>query len=474
MGPSRKLLAVALSLVAGLVASVLTPDSWTPVALAASCSPGSETYSLDGVNYQVLAFTSTDSCDWSVPAGVTEIDLLVVGGGGAGGGLGGGGAGEFVQHTSLAVSGVITVSVGSGGPAVGGSTASARNGGSSTFGSITAAGGGGGGLANGGDGAAGADGASGGGGARNDGFGGATQDDGDPDSFGNDGARGWGTRNPTIGGAGGGAGAAPVNAVATVAVDNGYGTAYTGLYTDGDAGVVSLGGDGKASSIVTPSIATSLSIGDVSGSDVYFAGGGGGGCGVAAGGNGCANAAITGGLGGGGDGSGGPGDSATGGGGAGSSGINGAGGAGGSGVVIVRYVLIDPEDSASSSRSSGDDTSGTPGIFLSVQAPLGSPITGTTVACGAFSVKPNSPYVLTLDPRDGRFPPRVLAQGFVDTGGHLEREISLPFLAAGSYDLVFSGVAISGAELRLANVIVVAESGVTVSKTPENLQPVTR
>lgn len=142
--------------------TIAVPSEWTPTAIAASCTPASDTYSDDGVNYQVLVFTNSSTCDWSVPEGVAEVDLLVIGGGGAGGGLGGGGAGEFVQRTSLAVSGVISVAVGAGGPAVGGSDATARNGSSSTFGSITAAGGGGGGLDNGGAGAAGATGASGG------------------------------------------------------------------------------------------------------------------------------------------------------------------------------------------------------------------------------------------------------------------------------------------------------------------------
>jgi hypothetical protein len=137
-------------------------------------------------------------------------------------------------------------------------------------------------------------------------------------------------------------------------------------------------------------------------------------------------------------------------------------------------VLIDSGDSASGSSSPDDSKAGAPGIFLTVQARLGSPIAGSTVVCGSFSVRPNSPYVLMLEPRDGRFPPRVLAQGFVNSGGHLEREVRLPSLAAGSHDLVFSGQATTGAELRLTNVIVVAEAGVTVSKTSENLQPVVR
>ena len=303
-----------------------------------ACSPSEATYSSTGVSYKVLAFKNSSLCEWAVPAGVTAVDLLVVGGGGAGGGLGGGGAGEFLERTSIAVSGAIAVVAGSGGSATGGATASVRNGQQSTFGSITASGGGGGGYGNGGSGAAGASGASGGGAARGDGSLGATADDGDATSFGNNGAEGWGFRNPTVGGAGGGAGGAAVNATSTYAVDNALGEYFTGTYPDGDAGVVSQGGVGKATSMLSTTVATSLNVGEVAGSSVYFAGGGGGGCGGTGAASGCSNASIAGGLGGGGNGSSGAGTSYTGGGGAGSNVVSGAGGAGGSGIVLVRFV----------------------------------------------------------------------------------------------------------------------------------------
>ncbi|MGA1569055.1 MAG: glycine-rich domain-containing protein [Ilumatobacteraceae bacterium] len=103
------------------------------------------------------------------------------------------------------------------------------------------------------------------------------------------------------------------------------------------------GGDGGAVSWITESIATALGIGEVDGSDVYFAGGGAG-----AGDETVTYTLGTGGLGGGGDGRFHAGDAAaqngaasTGGGGAGSSltagGDTRVGGAGGSGVVVLRY-----------------------------------------------------------------------------------------------------------------------------------------
>ena len=100
---------------------------------------------------------------WTVPAGVTSVEALVVAGGGAGGWMygGGGGAGGIVHHTSFATTPAasVTVTVGAGGAAQN-SNATPVAGGDSVFSTITAKGGGGGG--NSGNGAA--DGGSGGGG----------------------------------------------------------------------------------------------------------------------------------------------------------------------------------------------------------------------------------------------------------------------------------------------------------------------
>jgi hypothetical protein len=60
-----------------------------------TCSPARSTHVANGTRYIVEEFTDTSaSCNWTVPAGVTEVDVLVVGGGGGGGNrIGGGGGG---------------------------------------------------------------------------------------------------------------------------------------------------------------------------------------------------------------------------------------------------------------------------------------------------------------------------------------------------------------------------------------------
>jgi hypothetical protein len=110
---------------------------------------------------------------WKAPAGVTQVDYLVVaGGGGAGGssgisGGGGGGAGGYRTGTGFAVTAgtTYTVTVGGGGagsPAVPSQT-NGVSGSNSVFSTITSAGGGGGGATSDGTGSAQAGGSGGGG-----------------------------------------------------------------------------------------------------------------------------------------------------------------------------------------------------------------------------------------------------------------------------------------------------------------------
>ena len=78
-------------IIVGLL-SVLIPNFSPTAAQANSCNPAA-TSTVD--IYTVLTFTSTSTCNWTVPTGVTSIDLFMVGGGGGGGtdgGAGGGGA----------------------------------------------------------------------------------------------------------------------------------------------------------------------------------------------------------------------------------------------------------------------------------------------------------------------------------------------------------------------------------------------
>ena len=254
----------------------------------------------------------TGTCQWSVPAGVTEVKALVVAGGGGGGADcvgGGGGAGGVVYNEHLAVSATVSVTVGQGGSAghfQGNCQGTqAGNGGNSSFGTITALGGGGGGNFN--SFLDGATGGSGGGGGGVSGHGGAgTAGQG---FAGGDGVAGPG--NP--GGGGGGA------------------TAAGGLPTaTGDGGA---GGAGFTSSI--------------GGVDETYAAGGGGGSDATggAGGAACAGTGASGET---------PATDATGFGcgGGGGDGHN-AGGVGSSGVVIIRWTdpVVQPPVISTAQRS---------------------------------------------------------------------------------------------------------------------------
>ena len=96
----------------------------------------------------------TSTGTWTSPAGVTKVDVLLVGGGGGGGGAGavnhmggGGGGGGVIQQTlSISESTAYTITIGAGGSAGTYSNSSpGGNGSNSTFGSLlTALGGGGG------------------------------------------------------------------------------------------------------------------------------------------------------------------------------------------------------------------------------------------------------------------------------------------------------------------------------------------
>jgi hypothetical protein len=191
-----------------------------------------------------------------LPTPTVDYLLLAGGGGGgygtAGGGGGGGGAGGLLTGTGLSVAPAITYNIVVGGGGGGGAIAYsvADMGGNSRFGSLVngtvgAIGGGGGGS--GGNSSTGGPGGSGGGagiqGAGHTFTGGARVPG--QGNIGGDSTSG----NPWPGGSGGGAGAA--------------GT------TGGNGGI------GITSSIISTTLATSLGIGDVRDSAVYFAGGGG-------------------------------------------------------------------------------------------------------------------------------------------------------------------------------------------------------
>ena len=98
----------------------------------------------------ITSFTSTGSFNYSVPSGITSVQVLVLAGGGAGNNIGGGGGGGgVVIHNSFPVTpgGTVPGSVGAGAPQPGsgnhGTPTQGNRGSDSTFGTLTAKGGGG-------------------------------------------------------------------------------------------------------------------------------------------------------------------------------------------------------------------------------------------------------------------------------------------------------------------------------------------
>jgi len=251
--------------------------------------------------------TFLTSATFTVPAGCSLMDVLIVGGGGGGAAGGGGGAGGLIYATSkvLTPGEIFNVVVGTGGTGGDGASSTPGSDGANSYinplsGTLTAIGGGGGGQFN----AVGRQGGSGGGaGGRQNKAG------GDADYI-----------SPRQGYDGGNSEAG--NVVGQNASGGGGGASSVGLQ-----GIWTVkGGDGGAGFLC-----------NISGSPVYYAGGGGGsgylvigGTGTHGGGNGGSDmlgginaTAGTDGLGGGGGGS--------------QSGV--VGKKGGSGIVIIRYLL---------------------------------------------------------------------------------------------------------------------------------------
>lgn len=325
-----------------IAVTVTNSDNRTSTAtnITVGAPPSGGTVLTDGAE-RTHIFKST-STNFVVPTGLTlsNVEYLVVAGGGGGGGSfrgAGGGAGGLltsvtgdtpssnsgsVQSKLTLTAGTYTMNVGAGG--TGQQYVAGTNGGNSTIVNpsstalVTAIGGGSGGTYGG----------SGAGGGSGGGSGGHTSSNPSPGAGtsgqGNTGGDGV-TGSPQCGGGGGGAGAVGQNG--------------------GSGGTAGDGGNGVISTIISSSEATSNSVGEVVGSDVYFAGGGG------AGAYGTGNNFPIGGLGGGADGyygdapyANGPNASHpnSGGGGGGSSGTTntfGTGGTGADGVIIIRYTL---------------------------------------------------------------------------------------------------------------------------------------
>jgi len=269
----------------------------TTTTATASCTATGGTITEAG-GYCIHTFTTVGDDTFVVPSGSLTVDVLIVAGGGAGGNgnCGGGGAGGMLELSDTPVSGSVSVVVGEGG-LLNGQGNDALNGENSSFGTDVSIGGGGG--------------------------------NGNPTSYG-----GWEGKD---GGSGGGS---------IVSAHGGSGVVGQGNNGGVENGAGHCAGGGGGAGSVGGNVHNTYSGGDggiglvsnISGDDVYYAGGGGG-CGR----SNYGGVKGTGGIGGGGDGS----DSVTA-----TDGVNGTGGggggrnnespgtagAGGSGIVIVRYL----------------------------------------------------------------------------------------------------------------------------------------
>lgn len=272
------------------VALWLGASAWEPI----SATGGAESEIIvSGVTYKVHTFTSGGFFNITDLGSGEDIEYLVVAGGGGGGNgvsvgneAGGGGAGGLLYGLTQPSIANTQVYVGNGGAA----NSNGQN--SSIFG-ITAIGGGA----------------------------GATS----PGSGQSGGSGGGGAHNVTSGGAG------------TAGQGNNGGTP-TGSSSGGGGGGAAAAGQGGNNSTGTPANGGNGSIISISGTALYYAGGGAGYV---------PSYSSSGGLGGGaskpsGTGNGLSGTPNTGGGGSGGGGSSASGGAGGSGIVIVRYPITDP------------------------------------------------------------------------------------------------------------------------------------
>jgi len=244
------------------LASSDTVYNFTLRAVDAASNTSSRAFSFTALGPITQSFTSSGT--FSVPSGVTAVDVLVVAGGGTGGQQhgGGGGAGGliFMPDYPVTPGGTVSVTVGCGGQ---GSTSSvpgpASIGQDSVFGTLTAKGGGGGsyGPDNPIGGKIGQPGGSGGGaGYQQNTPGPATQ----PTQPGNSGAYGFGNAGGTqtpgpnfAGGGGGGAGAVGSSLSprgGAFGGDGGIGKAYT--IADGTTPVYYAGGGGGGGHIGQP------------------------------------------------------------------------------------------------------------------------------------------------------------------------------------------------------------------------------
>jgi hypothetical protein len=288
-------------------------------------------------NPTIVAFTTPGGpYTWTVPAGVSSVEVLVIAGGGGGissngAGGGGGGAGGLVYNASYLVTPAqeITVTVGNGGVVGLNYAPPAGNGNNSVFGGITALGGGGGGYGS----INGSNGGSGGGGGYYDTKGGeTTQGNSNGTGYGNNGGNGSTSEG---GGGGGGAGVIGNNGDGRNGGNGGNGTYYSQFSAYGDTSYPGwFAGGGAGAGYYN----TEYGLGGKGG-------GGGGGCVY------CGGVSVH--IGGGG------GMANTGGGG----GSGWSGGEGGSGIVIIKYTVDTPPSVTLISPADNTNTTNTTMTF---------------------------------------------------------------------------------------------------------------
>lgn len=356
-------------------------------------------------NYVTETFTSGSSQSWTVPANVSQVEVLVVAGGGGGGGGGdddwygaaGGGGGGVVYHHAYSVTpgASITYTVGTGGTggtggALDANGTSGTSGNDSIFGALTAKGGGGAPGSKGGNGTAGGSGSGGSsvaggasGGSSNQGtFSGAT-------SYGNPGGAGFNGGTYPYGGGGGGAGGLGGDYVTNSNQTYGGGTGGSGIAFDitGATQYYAAGGGGGGAGDDS-----SGGRGGPGGSKI----GGNGGTPTQLGGsldgtNGAANTGS-----GGGGGSGGP---------SGPTGPTGNGGNGADGIIILRYIAKEefttPGTTSWTAPAGVDEiqvlvVAGGGGGAYSVSSQGGGGGAGGLIYKPSYRVKPGTTYTITV------------------------------------------------------------------------------
>ena len=156
---TRLIPAFALALISTLL--TCAPAHAAPCTSTNSYYTGNGTIGVNGTAYIVSQISQTGSCTWTVPAGVTSADVLIVGGGGGGaagsnaantyGSGGGGGGGVYLAAGyPLTPGNSLSLNIGAGGtgatPTGVGNTSTGSQGNQTVFDQITAGGGGAGGA----------------------------------------------------------------------------------------------------------------------------------------------------------------------------------------------------------------------------------------------------------------------------------------------------------------------------------------